>query len=629
MTIHDEPGRESVENVKRVDSVNDYDEIVRHMGQLGPWQWRVAFWAILASGSGGLAMVTFGFTGYVPKYRCSIKQCESVGQSSFYANPAEKNFSTDIRAGTPFFEKKLDEDQGASGKSCEVYGTYEASSCEELKTYVETAFPPGSGKKPTAKDVQHCALEDIIFDDAVVSSSVVTSFNLYCDREYWRSIISSCYMVGVFIGALFLGKIGDTYGRVPGLAFSFFLCGICGILGAFAPEAVSFTILRILTGCGAHGLFSFSFLITLEFMGPAYASLLALLIDIPFAFGEMVLATEAYIIRDWVLLQLVCHGPIVFFAICYIFLPESPRYLLAVGRIEDAKKVVRRGCELNGKSFPEHLFSTTDHEAEVNLKNIAESIQLDEDNAPKGEKEETQEEQIGVMDLVRTPRMRWRTINMCWQWVTITLCYYGLSSESTKLGGSPHFNLFLSALMEIPGYLFVILLINCWGRRPALTLLQTLSGVCCIISGLLAGKKEYMELEITTAMLGKFGASGAFALIFLYTAELYPTAIRSRAGGVCAACGRIGAVSAYLIELLANIWKPLPVLLMGTLAAVGGIFAIMLPETAGVPLPETMEDALNIDQRPTRKGKCSCIWPKSMNDIFFNHEPEKNMINSN
>jgi hypothetical protein len=43
---------------------------------------------------------------------------------------------------------------------------------------------------------------------------------------------------------------------------------------------------------------------------------------------------------------------------------------------------------------------------------------------------------------------------------------------------------------------------------------------------------------------GKFGASGAFAIVYLYTAELFPTAIRGTATGLCSMMARIGGIAA-------------------------------------------------------------------------------------
>ena len=107
----------------------------------------------------------------------------------------------------------------------------------------------------------------------------------------------------------------------------------------------------------------------------------------------------------------------------------------------------------------------------------------------------------------------------------------GLSYASTSLSGDPHTNVFLSAFIEIPGYIFTILVIDCWGRRPVLSLCQLIGGVASIFAGLLAVQnleedKGLAGLQVMFSLIGKFGASAAFGLVYLYTAELYPTIIR-------------------------------------------------------------------------------------------------------
>jgi OCT family organic cation transporter-like MFS transporter 4/5 len=41
-------------------------------------------------------------------------------------------------------------------------------------------------------------------------------------------------------------------------------------------------------------------------------------------------------------------------------------------------------------------------------------------------------------------------------------------------------------------------------------------------------------------MLGKFGASCAYTMVYLYTSELYPTVVRNTALGTCAGVSKIG-----------------------------------------------------------------------------------------
>ena len=48
----------------------DYDEILSHIGQFGPWQRRIHFLLWLASAASGLVVVVFSFTAFKADYRC-------------------------------------------------------------------------------------------------------------------------------------------------------------------------------------------------------------------------------------------------------------------------------------------------------------------------------------------------------------------------------------------------------------------------------------------------------------------------------------------------------------------------------------------------------------------------------
>lgn len=55
-------------------------------------------------------------------------------------------------------------------------------------------------------------------------------------------------------------------------------------------------------------------------------------------------------------------------------------------------------------------------------------------------------------------------------------------------------------------------------------------------------------------------------------------------------CARIGGIICPFINMLVDVWKPLPLIIYGVLAFVGGSFSLFLPETLNEELPETIED---------------------------------------
>ena len=106
------------------------------------------------------------------------------------------------------------------------------------------------------------------------------------------------------------------------------------------------------------------------------------------------------------------------------------------------------------------------------------------------------------------------------------------------------------------------------------------------------------SLVTAASLVGKFGAAASFAIVFVYTAELFPTEIRSTAVGGSSFCGRIGGIIAPQIALLDTVWQPFPLLIMGTGSLIGGILVfVFLPETLGKKLPSSMQEALNLSNK--------------------------------
>ena len=99
------------------------------------------------------------------------------------------------------------------------------------------------------------------------------------------------------------------------------------------------------------------------------------------------------------------------------------------------------------------------------------------------------------------------------------------------------------------------------------------------------------------ALVGKFGASAVFLSVYLYTSELYPTSIRATAVGFCSTIARVGGVLGLLMGGLRQVWPPFPMVIMGAIGLLAGILALLFPETTGLTLPETMEEALTIRER--------------------------------
>ena len=94
-------------------------------------------------------------------------------------------------------------------------------------------------------------------------------------------------------------------------------------------------------------------------------------------------------------------------------------------------------------------------------------------------------------------------------------------------------------------------------------------------------------------MAGKLSICAAYTTIYIFSAEIFPTPIRNVGIGAASMSARIGGILCPYLNMLSDVWTPLPQIVYGIFAFSGGLLALFLPETLNKQLPETIEDGEN------------------------------------
>lgn len=416
--------------------------------------------------------------------------------------------------------------------------------------------------------------EGFVYDRTNIQQSIVTDWNLVCDKEWLAKLTQPSFMFGVLIGALIFGDIADRVGRRTVMMFTSTCQFVFGIAVAFTANYYVFIVIRFMLAMVSSGYLVVVFVYVTEFTGIRARTWTSMHVHASFAVGVMVVALVGYLVRVWWIYQIILSLPTFPFLLVCWKLPETPFYLLAKGRYKEAQDLIDKVAEFNGVANPCR---------------VSDLLQPEETDLLERDQDATPEKKLSILDLFGTWKMAGRTITVWLVWFIGSLGYYVFSLGSVNLGGNQYLNLFLAGAVELPSYIVGCFAMDKLGRRNTLAPSLILSGTACAL--IIVVPQNIAILAIILSMTGKFAIAIAFGLIYLYTCELYPTIIRSLAVGSGSMLCRVGSVVAPLCVYLASVWTFLPQVIVGILALLIGVLTLLLPETLGKPLTSTLEEA--------------------------------------
>ncbi|KAL7389059.1 hypothetical protein ABVT39_025785 [Epinephelus coioides] len=413
--------------------------------------------------------------------------------------------------------------------------------------------------------------------------SFVTEFNLVCSDGWFVDMYQSVLNVGFLVGSFAFGFLADRFGRKVSLLVSTLLNVIAGLAMAMAPNYITILVFRTILGFSSKGGWMASYVLLTEIVGVEYRRMVGIVYQMFFSCGLLILPLLAYFITDWRWLQVAITAPQILFLSYFWFVPESPRWLISQKNSSKALEITKAIAKENKRT----------------LKSF-ETLTEDEGDSSSA----------SLLDLVRTPTMRKHTLILMFNWFTIAFVYQGLIMRVGLDGGNVYIDFLISSLVEFPAAFFILFTIERIGRRVPFASSNIVAGATCFISA--AIPESLVWLRTVVACIGRLGITIAFQLVVFVNTELYPTFVRSLGVSICSTlCDIGGIICPFMLYRLTEIWLELPLIIFGVIAVVAGSLVLLLPETRGVPLPETIDDV----EFPYRK-KEDVVENQQMNNLL-------------
>uniref|UniRef100_A0A665WFC3 Major facilitator superfamily (MFS) profile domain-containing protein n=1 Tax=Echeneis naucrates TaxID=173247 RepID=A0A665WFC3_ECHNA len=503
--------------------MQDYEASVSFLGTWGPFQRRVFLLLCFTSVPCGYNILSVIFLLASPQHHCYI--------------PDQSNLSQEwIQASIPL----------------QVSGQLERSSCSRyqldlVQNLSEMGMRPslhqnlsGSGSEVLLSSLQQESCKDgWTYSTEFYRSTVVTEFDLVCSDQWKQPLTSFVYFLGGLSGCFISGLISDRFGRKPVLFGAIAMLSIFSSAVAFAPSWPVFTVLFFVLGMGQIACYIVVFVLGSEILTGSNRVLFSSLC-LPFVYvvAMMLLPATAYLVRNWRQLSLVMAVPGLACIPLWRLVPESPRWLVSQGRLQEAERLVRSAALENQVEPPHVIFlaACTKH----------------------------------FLSCVLACRF------------STSVSYFGLSFNTSGLYGNPYLNYFLLSAVELPAYFAIWLATRSLPRRLSF-IAFTLLGVLALI---IIMQNTFI---LALVLLGKFGILAGTGVIYVYTGEVSPTVIRNTAMSTCAMFSRLGSsVSPYMMQL-AVFYVFLPWIVVASLSLLGVLLCVFLPETFRQPLPDTIE----------------------------------------
>ncbi|XP_070383742.1 solute carrier family 22 member 7-like [Dermacentor albipictus] len=425
--------------------------------------------------------------------------------------------------------------------------------------------------------------EEWDYDVRTAEASAVSSWNMVCDQRLLPATLVALQNAGAVVSLILAGAFVDYVGRRAMLLSSATAVMTCMVCTFAATNYVRYAVVRFLTGASVAVHMIFTCLIPFEVMTHAHRPQQVLLLAaLALTLCEVWSVIIKPMVIDWRLKQVMFLAPTVLLLPALSTARESPRWLVAKGRLDAAEAVMMQAAETN--NTPLAVTACLVEKLREQIKNHA------------------SREGADTEDLVDYRSLRRRALAMFAVCFSISFVFY-LDAFSTA-----QYNEFW-----IPCLTVVVTLATYAGMHFLMTgvaLVRVLS-VCFLLTGSIQCALSvtvgtgYATISKTLLVLSKGVSNVILIHCFTYVLELFPSAVRAGVACWAFASGRVAAVCATITLVLK------PAGHEDLVFAVAGLFLfVSLLVIRVLPRTTVVEEALIVSRRSSYFTRMSMNYMK-------------------
>ncbi|XP_030373750.1 solute carrier family 22 member 4 [Scaptodrosophila lebanonensis] len=311
------------------------DAVGQITGQWGKWQLRTVLLIFLCKIPSSWFMACIIFTAPAPRH------------GEFFCKPphtvSAQNATQWIKVSHP--QKEEVDDREFTIDFCNVYQDAQQHAHHYYK-YADKEQEPRVWEQPEHRNANVIPCTE--FQHQAEYHSIVTQYDLVCSRDILVSVTQFFHLFGVLTGGILANHLLKYFSPRAVMLFGMVTQIFCGNVTGHVSSYELHVFFRCLSAVCCAQMYTAGGVIMSDITGGKYRTCVTTLFEQFWSVGVMLLPGLASLWSSWSHLYMAISWPTVILIYLWQWIPDSPRWLIARGRVQEAKAILLECAEMNG-----------------------------------------------------------------------------------------------------------------------------------------------------------------------------------------------------------------------------------------------------------------------------------------